>query len=382
MLSRRHLLAWGTGVALEALLPSISEGRPARLVRAPYLQSPTLEGMTLAWQTDTPEQGEVRYWSRGGSLQRRQEPHPAQQHALRLTGLQASTDYFYQLYSQGEPLTPPERFHTARTPQEPITVCAWGDSGIGSLEQYRLAEHIRRLHPDVCLHTGDVFYPRGEAKHYDSKFFLPYQHLLKTTALFPSMGNHEYMTKNGQPYLDAFYLPTNNLEKTERYYSFDYGPAHVVALDTNQFLVGNYQQLDWLDEDLRQASLPWKIIFGHHPLYSSPHDDSFRSAFHRWQQRRALKDIFLQHKVDVALSGHSHFYERSRPLYGDQRWPGILFVVTGAGGVQPSPAGKSRSTAFSASRHHFVTLRMTPTRMSFQAVGLDGQAFDQAEVRK
>ena len=55
------------------------------------------------------------------------------------------------------------------------------------------------------------------------------------------------------------------------YYSFDYGPVHVVVLDqyTNG---GNYgsgsPQYTWLVNDLSTSTKPWKIIVLHQPGWS------------------------------------------------------------------------------------------------------------------
>lgn len=44
-----------------------------------------------------------------------------------------------------------------------------------------------------------------------------------------------YARMAAPPYLHAFDLPTDNPQKTERYYSFDYGPVHFVALDSELY---------------------------------------------------------------------------------------------------------------------------------------------------
>ena len=49
----------------------------------------------------------------------------------------------------------------------------------------------------------------------------------------PSLGNHDVITDNGGVYLDDFYLPHNNPDSTERYYSFRWANAYFIALDTN-----------------------------------------------------------------------------------------------------------------------------------------------------
>jgi hypothetical protein len=58
----------------------------------------------------------------------------------------------------------------------------------------------------------------------------------------------------------------NRTVHMERYYAWDWGDVHFVAIDTTQ---RDAQQLAWLDADLRASKQPWKIVFGHHPMYTS-----------------------------------------------------------------------------------------------------------------
>jgi 3',5'-cyclic AMP phosphodiesterase CpdA len=162
--------------------------------------------------------------------------------------------------------------------------------------------------------------------------------LLRQVPLFPSLGNHEYVTNQGQPYLDNFYLPANNPAGTERYYSFDWGPVHFVALDSS-CAIGLASpdrctlaaQKSWLASDLAASQQPWKVIFFHHPPWSTGAHGS------QLTMRREFAPIFEQYGVDLVLTGHDHNYERTRPMRGDNVAPsgtrGVTYVVVGSGGA-------------------------------------------------
>ena len=70
-------------------------------------------------------------------------------------------------------------------------------------------------------------------------------------------------------------------------------------------------QLDWLEKELAASGSDWKIVFFHHPLYSS--GDTHGSDE---QLREQLEPMFLKHGVDVVFPGHEHFYERIKPQKG------------------------------------------------------------------
>ena len=47
--------------------------------------------------------------------------------------------------------------------------------------------------------------------------------------------------------------------------TFSAGPAQFFALDTNEV---SEAQLMWLDAELKKSSAKWKLVYGHHPIYS------------------------------------------------------------------------------------------------------------------
>jgi uncharacterized protein (TIGR03382 family) len=149
------------------------------------------------------------------------------------------------------------------------------------------------------------------------------------------LGNHEYGTNQGQPFLDGFHLPTNNPQRSERYYSFDWGHVHFVALDSTCAVgAASKDRCDrdamkaWAKADLEQSDAPWKIVFFHHPLWSSGKHGSTLNM------REAYAPIFESTGVDLVLTGHDHDYERSKPMMGDSEAAnGISYLVVGSGGA-------------------------------------------------
>src|SRR6185503_4648477 len=136
---------------------------------------------------------------------------------------------------------------------------------------------------DFAIHLGDIVYGNssgtGAATHqgYQSWFFNVYKDWLRSHAVFPVIGNHDNATADAQAYRDVFVLPEQGAsaafpDHAERFYSFDYGPVHVVVLDTETaFLdpVRRQAQLDWLTADLQSTTQPWKVAAFHRPPFSS-----------------------------------------------------------------------------------------------------------------
>ncbi len=101
-----------------------------------------------------------------------------------------------------------------------------GDYGSGGRDEKAVAEMVRGWQPDFIITTGDNNYSAGAAVtidlnvgQYYHEFIYPYYGEQGDGAsfnrFFPTLGNHDWRTSNGQPYLDYFTLPGN-----ERYYDF------------------------------------------------------------------------------------------------------------------------------------------------------------------
>ena len=339
------------------------------LARGPYLQSVTATSAIVIWRTDRPGNSRIDYgvddYARSIEL-----PGPTTEHVVTLTDLITGTEVLYRISTNGVELANGS-FRTAPGPDRPFSFTVVGDSGTGIEAQYEVADRMAALDPEFVLHTGDVVYPDGEADGYDPFFFQPYQALASRAPIFPTLGNHDYHTEDGQPYIDAFYLPHNNPANTERYYSFDWGNAHFTALDFNTG--PDAKQLDWLKNDLASTDKAWKIVFYHQAIYSSgPH------GYEKWveDRRQLLAPIFEQNGVDVVFNGHDHDYERTQPING------VLYVVSGGGGGPLYPVIPQSFSAYAEATYHTVFVTIDGCTLTLQAIKPDGTVFDSTTLSK
>ncbi len=332
--------------ALLTLLAPVAHG--AALTRGPFLQLAEAREVTVVFHTDVPSAGAVRFGALGGPLAGMvSEVVPNTVHALRLTGLTPSTRYAYEVVVDGQVLSGGEALRFRTSPPlgsaEPFRFFAWGDSGTGDVAQLQVAERLAAEVGDATfsLILGDIVYYAGEPQLYDARFFTPYAPLLRRSVVWPTIGNHDMaLDPLGGPYRDAFHLPTNNPAGSELYYSFDYGDAHFVCLDTHvSGHAAGSAQLTWAAADLAASSAKWKIVFFHVPPYSGgTHADDPGV-------RDAILPVLEAAGVDVVFSGHSHVYERSFLLrsnaivQGDRAsyvknipGAGTLYVVSGTAG--------------------------------------------------
>ncbi|MGE5634269.1 MAG: metallophosphoesterase, partial [Deltaproteobacteria bacterium] len=188
--------------------------------------------------------------------------------------------------------------------------------------------------PELVLALGDLSY-NGDA---DCWLDLIEPIADKTKIV---MGNHEEdLIKD---YMDFFGLQ-------EEYYSFNYKNIHFLALSTQTDYDDDSEQYQFAIRDLEKYSkdpfIDWIIVYYHHFIYGSgpylEEETDFRETYH---------PLFDKYKVDLALQGHLHVYERtypitfnnkkeSKPIVQDynpdiyKNPKGTVFVTVGTGGAQ------------------------------------------------
>ncbi|MGD9092276.1 MAG: metallophosphoesterase [Anaerolineales bacterium] len=201
-----------------------------------------------------------------------------------------------------------------------------GDFGDAGQPEADVAALIHGWEVDLIVTTGDNNYTYGKARTIDrniGQYFADYIYPYKgdygpggtENRFFPVLGNHDWREESLQPHYDYFTLPGN-----ERYYDFDWGPVHFFMLDSDPHepdgRTKDSVQAAWFEKQIGSASAPWKLVFLHHPPYSS---DSHHGSDLEMQWP------FAELGVDAVFAGHAHLYERV-----DHE--GIPYYINGLGG--------------------------------------------------
>ena len=374
----------------------------ATLVRGPYLQQAGAAQAVVVWATREAGPANVQY--RTGTAPFATAPAATvfrsssstgipsyYQHEALLSGLSAATTYQYDLRVNGVDATPSvlDSFRTAPADGTgTIRFVAFGDSGNGSSAQGQIADRIEAETFNLAIHNGDVAYSSGTYAQFESYFFPYYRDWLRRVAIFPSIGNHDDRTGSAGPYRTFFALPRDGATPTypnnaERFYSFDFGPVHFIALDTEAAFLSStrrQEQLAWLTEDLQTSQgRPWRIAFFHRPPYSSGTEHGSDLAI-----RQAFGPLFERYNVQVVLNGHEHSFERTVPVRAssDLDLQAVTYIITGAAGAGLYPIGRSSFTAFSRSIHHYVRGVISPSDLTIEAVGTNGAVLDRFTLNR
>ena len=182
-----------------------------------------------------------------------------------------------------------------------------GDYGSAGQPELDVANLVKSWNPEFIITTGDNNYPSGASQTIDTNIGQYYHEFISpyigsygsgamTNRFFPSLGNHDWVTTNAQPYLNYFTLPGN-----ERYYDIIRGPVHLFALDSDSHEPnGNSSssiQAQWLQGRLAASTSAWNLVYMHHPPYSSGSDHGSTPVM-QWP--------YQQWGASVVLAGHDH----------------------------------------------------------------------------
>jgi len=352
---------------------------PVREFRAPYIQNPTQHSVEIAWRSTEESIGTVKYGTEKGALDEEAvEAQGRQKHHVRLDGLEVSTRYFYEVYSGQQNVADEENFRTApRHDETTFSFLVLGDSGVDTPTQWDVGEQMRhsmnQREVDFVVHVGDVH--QGSGDYYDNIFFKPYRDILKNVNVFTSLGNHDVITDNGAVYLDDFYLPHNNPDSTERYYSFRWANAYFIALDTNGDYSAGSPQHDFLIRaltDSLRTSATWTFVYAHHPPFS----EYWTGYYGEKRVQDHLVPVYEAYDVDMVMNGHTHSYER-----GEKEHVHYLISGGGGGGLDDYFIDYEHIT-FSDGVHHFTRIDVDDDELHVTAIDQQGGMVDRFTVNK
>lgn len=255
---------------------------------------------------------------------------------------------------------------------------------------------------DFFINMGDLV-DNGEDHRQWEAWFDAVAPLSANIPVAPIMGNHETYDQNWKvrlpkAYLAQFAVPEVGSEPFRRYYySFDYGPAHFIVLNTQQDETNDFhaglldEQQAWFAEDITASQAkktPWNIVL----MHKDPIQYSFQSRPGRAEgfsdDGRAWMPLFDAHGVDLVLSAHLHTYRNRGHIKNFQRDAGgPLYIITGvAGNVRYPNLWKDHSldevVAPQPEVDNYMTVKGDAQHIEIQSFQPDGSVIDTAKLTK
>ena len=140
---------------------------------------------------------------------------------------------------------------------------ALGESGTGDKVQYELADKMAavrdRFKYDVVLLLGGNVHGGARPQDFVKKFEAPYKRLLEGGVAFHAVLGDE--DSREQRFYKNFNMKTHYITRLNHGRSLQF-----FALESTYVAK---EQVDWLEAKLKDSKSDWKVVYLHHPIYSS-----------------------------------------------------------------------------------------------------------------
>jgi tartrate-resistant acid phosphatase type 5 len=277
----------------------------------------------------------------------------------------------------------------------PLTFLALGDWGRGgAFHQQDLADQMAayalKTPIRFVVSTGDNFLEYGVKSASDPLWKRSFESVYSAQSLmvpwYVVPGNHDY---RGSVEAEIQYGKTSpRWRMPDRYYTVSEPIGHTSTLqlfflDTSPF-VGSYRspvsitkvagqdpkvQLAWLDKELSASTAAWKIVVGHHPVYSAGEHGNTAELI------RDVEPLLEKYHVQAYLNGHDHDLQHLRD--------GPVNYFTSGAGSKTNKGGHDLRTLFSrGNTSGFMAFSLTPERMTVTVVDLNGTVLYSTSVAR
>ena len=331
--------------------------------------------MTVLWQLDnlqscTIKWGENTSYLKGTGLT--VEYGSDHQHIYKITNLSPSTKYFYQVICNLDNVGIGS-FHTAPLDNaDSVKFMVYGDTRSYPVDHDAVNKQMITTYSNdhdyqtLTIHVGDWVGNGDDEDNWTSQFFDPsYLNTHEFQANMPingCKGNHERSGNLFKKYFPYLYEPSGF------YWSFDYGPAHIVIIDQYVDYSPDSEQYKWLINDLASTNKEWKFLVFHEPGWSAGGHSN------NTEVQDYIQPLCLTYGVDVVFAGHNHYYARAVV-------DGVQHITTGGGGAPLySPNPSNGNILEVAESHHFCEVHIQGNQLYFTAIDEVGNIIDSFSI--
>lgn len=277
-----------------------------------------------------------------------------------------------------------------------LNFLVFGDWGRhGERDQVEVAMQMEiaanAINAQFIISVGDNFYERGVASVDDPQWQKTFENVYTAPSLqvpwYVALGNHDYLgncdaqiaysqlsrrwkmparyfTMNRQidaaTAVDFFYLDTTPMVRG--YWHEPVYHEHVRTQDVPK-------QLAWFKAALAASTAPWKIVIGHHPIYSGGgilgHGDTHELIAN-------VLPLLKQYQVQAYFNGHDHNLQHLQV--------GTVNLIDSGAGSHARPVFKTRYTKFAEACSGFTTVSLQSDTMKVRLIDYRGKILYTANI--
>jgi len=351
---------------------------------------------TIQWRTNPTAKGVVRYWEKGAGPEDNftevnseniviedrllQNDQFINHHTGTLKNLKPATNYHYIVGDPNLNIWSEEAdFTTAPNGPAPFSFVYFGDTH-RSPHWGELIHSVYKRHQNTAFYIiGGDLVSTGLYRDEWDKLLGYSSDVLNKKPLMPVPGNHDNQAGLGAKlYTDLFSLPMNGPDKVkpEQSYSFEYGNALYLMIDATS---PYDDQTEWIENQLKQTNAKWKFAVSHFPPYC--YEEDYKDIRDKWCT------IFDKYHVDMVMSGHVHYYLRTKPMNNEKPVSspaeGTIYVISIAipdnEGVIPE---QSYADVQFSGEMLYQTLDINGDTLVYKAMNIDGVVRDEMVITK
>lgn len=379
----------GTGGCLEETKAPVASGTRADadlagLTKGPVLLRVSQNHAALMWEADAegfgelsygvgeqlekhtsvgPERVEYRIRSKGGARKKK----TAFIYKTWLDGLEPDRFYYYRITgpdTQSKTYT----FRTLPADNGEVTFAVYGDCRTYPSRHRKIVEQIIKKKVDFVVISGDLVTNGGIYPQWKQQFFQPLKGLAESVPIYTAKGNHDLSRQN---YFEKLLVPSGQTAN----FSFDYGPVHYFCADN--YVKTEAQILSLIAADISASTSTWKFVSYHEPTIN------FGGHWSDWAYPDALS-TFAKAGADFVITGHSHQYERFRPIAPPPGTNGsyVTYITSAGGGAPLYDLKPSLYHAKAKQIHHFCLFHIKGNKLTMDTIDINGRIVDHLEINK
>ena len=230
------------------------------------------------------------------------------------------------------------------------------------------------------ISVGDNFYENGIASVEDPQWHTSFENVYTASSLqvpwYVVLGNHDY---HGNSEAQVAYsktsqrwnMPARYFTRTERldatnavdFFFIDTMPMASFDAEEKHF-DGNVprhtvpEQMTWLEKAVAASTAPWKIVIGHHPIYSGGHHgDTTYLVQH-------VLPLLEKYGVQAYINGHDHDLQHLQA--------GTVNLFCSGAGSKPRDTKNTTHTKFAKGCSGFMAVAMQSDKMDVRMINDQG----------
>jgi len=261
------------------------------------------------------------------------------------------------------------KFRTIPANTDEVRFAVYGDSRTHPETHRKLVKLMIDKKVDFVVHSGDLVTSGERYEQWGPQFFEPLKGLAENVPIYIAKGNHEGDSGNYEKQL----IPVG--EKNS--FGFDYGPVHYFCADNISKGLKAEEVLKLIATDAGSSKAQWKFVSYHIPSLN------FGGHWSAWGYPNALPTL-AKAGVDFVIVGHSHQYERFRPVAppGETDGSYVTYITSGGGGAPLHDINVSDYHVYAQKINHVCIFDIKGNKLSMKTIGIDGQVIDHLQITK